>query len=81
MIGDITNFGTVWYNPDSLANILSLGEVMSQCRVTLDSAIKAALIVHKKDGTTMKFEKYNNHLFYYDVAKQQTNKLDQSVSP
>ena len=26
-IGHIANFGTVWYNPDSLANILSLSEV------------------------------------------------------
>ena len=24
LIGDVTNFGPVWYNPESLANILSL---------------------------------------------------------
>jgi hypothetical protein len=26
-IGDLTNLGTVWYNPDSIANILLLSEV------------------------------------------------------
>ena len=27
MIGDLSNFGTVWYNPSLLANILSLAQV------------------------------------------------------
>jgi hypothetical protein len=26
-VGDITNLGTIWYNPDSIANILSLSDV------------------------------------------------------
>jgi hypothetical protein len=26
-VGDFTNLGTVWYNPDSIANILSLSDV------------------------------------------------------
>ena len=27
MVGDLPNFGTVWYNDKSLANILSLSDV------------------------------------------------------
>jgi len=46
MVGEVRNFGTVWYNPNSLANILSLAEVRKKFRVTMDSAIEAALCVH-----------------------------------
>jgi hypothetical protein len=43
MIGDITNFGTVWYNPASMANILSQ-KVCKVCRVTMDSDLELAMI-------------------------------------
>lgn len=59
-VGDIENFGTVWYNPGSLANILSLAEVRRVCRITMDTDVEAAITVHKKDGTTMKFVEYLN---------------------
>ena len=34
-VGDFVNFGTIWYCPDSLANILSLADVRRQNRVTI----------------------------------------------
>ena len=68
LIGDVTNFGTVWYNPESMANILSLQQVRKVCRVTMDTNLEPALIVHRRDGTTMKFMEYSNGLYYFDVA-------------
>ena len=55
LIGDIKNFGTVWYNPQSLANILSLAEVRLRCRCVMDTAIEPAIHVHKANGTVMTF--------------------------
>ena len=67
-VGDLKNFGTIWYNPQSLANILSLADVRRQNRVTMDTAVEPALIIHRKDGSEMKFLEYKTGLYYYDVA-------------
>ena len=42
MHGDIPNFGTVWFNLASMANILSLAHVTSVCCVTMDSDVENA---------------------------------------
>jgi hypothetical protein len=68
LIGDVANFGAVWYNPKSIANILSLAEVRRQCRVTMDTALEPALCVHKSDGNIMKFTEYATGLYYFEVA-------------
>ena len=34
--GDLDNFGTVWYNPKLITNILSLVEVHKRFQATLD---------------------------------------------
>ena len=67
MKGDGINFGSVWYNENSLANILSLSEVRKKCHVTMDTDKEAAMIVHKKDGTTMKFVEFATGLYFYDI--------------
>ena len=50
MIGDLKNFGPVWYNPESIASILSHADVAKQCQITSDSAIERSFHVHKADG-------------------------------
>ena len=45
LVGDIKNFGTVWYNPNSLANIFSLAAVRKLCRITMDTSAEAAAAV------------------------------------
>ena len=73
MKGNIVNFGPVWYNPKSLANILSLSEVCKHCRVTMDTSMEAAITVHRKKGTTMKFLEFDSGLYYYDTASNTSN--------
>jgi hypothetical protein len=53
--GYLKGFGLVWYNPNSLANILSLASVTKRCRVTMDSAVENCINVHRANGTVMKF--------------------------
>ena len=43
LVGDLPGFGPVWYNPQSLANILLLAEVRKLCRVTMDTSLAAAM--------------------------------------
>jgi hypothetical protein len=63
-VGTVKNFGEVWFNTESLANILSMAAVRKVCRITtMDTSIKAALHVHRKDGTIMKFKEYRSGLF------------------
>jgi hypothetical protein len=66
--GTVKNFGDVWYNENSLANILSMDAVRKTCRITMDTSIEAAMHVHRKDGTIMTFREYQTGLYYYDVA-------------
>jgi hypothetical protein len=68
LVGDIKNFGTVWYDPDSLANIFSLAAVRKLCRITMDTSVEAALCVHRSDGLITKFIKYGLGLYYHDAA-------------
>ena len=78
-VGDLKNFGPVWYNPESLADILSLSVGTKQCLVTMDLSAENALIVHKKDSSTMKFKNYKYGLYYYDATKS-SSKSKQSVT-
>ena len=65
----LKGFGDVYYNPNSIANILSLAQVAKQYPITFDSTTEDAFIVHKKDGSVIKFIKSNKGLYYYDVRK------------
>jgi hypothetical protein len=71
-LGTVTNFGDVWFNTDSLANILSMAAVRKVCRITMDTSVAAAMHVHRKDGTIMTFSEYESGLYYYDTCAHST---------
>jgi hypothetical protein len=48
-MGTVTDFGKVWFNPESLANILSLVQVRWVRCVTMDTQAEAAFHVHNSD--------------------------------
>ena len=68
MIGDFPNLGPVWYNPASIANILSLADVRKVCRVTMDTDEATALFVHRIDGSTMRFQEHSSGLYVFDAT-------------
>ena len=68
MTGVFPNLGTVWFNPSSIANILSLAEVRKVCRVTLDTSAEPALCVHRRNGSIMKFVEHASGLYVFDTA-------------
>jgi hypothetical protein len=73
-MGEVAGFGPVWYNPDSVANILSLAEVRRICRVTMDTAQEPAFHVHKANGTgTTVFYKHLSKLYLHDASVGMNN--------
>ena len=65
LLGDFPNLGTVWYNNESLANILSLSKVSKVCRMTMDTGTEKAMCVRRLDGTVMKFVEHECGLYVY----------------
>jgi AAA ATPase containing von Willebrand factor type A (vWA) domain len=55
----------VWYNPNSIANILSLALIVDTYRVTLDSRIEHAFTLWLEDNAYIKFHK-RHRLFVYN---------------
>ena len=66
LIGDFPNLGAVWFNPASIANILSLSHVRQVCRVTMDTSVDPSMIVHRLDGSRMIFREHACGLFVFD---------------
>jgi len=66
MIGDFPNLGEVWFNKDSIANILSLAEVHKVCRITMDTNSETAQHVHRLDGFIGFFKEHESGLYVYN---------------
>ena len=53
----------MWYAPDSVGNILALRDVRQICRVTLDTAVEAVLVIHLPDNTVLHFVEHLDGLY------------------
>jgi hypothetical protein len=68
MIGDLAGYGTVWFDPKSIANILSLKRVIEKYHVTFDSEHGGSFILTKPDGTVREFQQSDRGLYFLDTA-------------
>ena len=59
---------TVYFNPYSLANILSLAHVMDSFRVTMDTSIAPCFLVHVSATHALRFLRHHSNLFLYDPS-------------
>ena len=79
-MGTVGNLGEVWYNPESIANILSLAQVRRVRRVTLDTADQPAFHVHKADGTgSTVFAGHESGLYLHDASGAADNTTSPAV--
>jgi hypothetical protein len=68
MVGDLPGYGTVWYHPNGIANILSLSRVADKgYMVSYNSGNGNEFVLTKPDGTTKIFQQSENGLFYHDT--------------
>ena len=69
MIGRLPGYpGEIWYNPDGIANILSLADAEKYYHVTYDSRQDKAFVVQKPDGTERRFKQTASGLYYFDTG-------------
>ena len=68
LVSELPGYGTVWFHPDGIANILSLSRVKTKYRITFDSDENNEFIVHKPDGSTRNFKESNRGLYYHDTS-------------
>ena len=77
MIGGLPGYGTVWYDPNSIANILSLCHVASKYHVMYDSQGGGpnpndpdgggSFVVTKPNGTVFEFKASPGGLYFLDI--------------
>ena len=68
LVGDLPGYGTIWYHPNGIANILSLSKVKEKCCVTYDSDNNNQFIVHHPDGTQRIFQQSSRGLYFLDTS-------------
>jgi len=67
--GNLKGYGTVWFHPEGIANILSLSNVSKKYRVMYDSGDKEeqGLVVHKEDGSKQVFRPSRKGLYSFRI--------------
>ena len=67
LIGDLPGYGTVWYDPNTIANILSLRRVRDRYHISYDSSLRK-FIVTKPSGKEFVFPESDGGLHYLDTT-------------
>ena len=78
MVGDVRGYGTVWFHPDSLANILSFANVRKKFNVHMSTGPKdpnPSIIVDKSNGDVMEFKEFELGLYVHEANKRNDNHL------
>ena len=69
LIGRLQGYpGEVWYNPNGIANILSLSDTTKYFCVHYDSGVDSTFILEKPNGMQHWFLKTTAGLYYHDTA-------------
>ena len=66
-VGDLPGYGTVWYDPQAIANILSLRRVHDQYHISYDDAYQQ-FVVTKPCGKEFIFKESEGGLHYLDTT-------------
>ena len=67
LIGDLPGYGTVWYDPNAIAKILSLRRVRDRYHISYDSSLRK-FVVTKPSGKEFMFQESDGGLHYLDTT-------------
>ena len=67
-MADLPGFFPVWFNEESMLNILSFADVRNKFRITMDSGKEPTFIVHLPNNKILKFREVASGLYLYDHA-------------
>ena len=70
LVVDLPGYGTVWYDPKAITNILSLWRVWDHYHITYDSSHRK-FIITKPSGKEFTFHKSEGGLHFLDTTHQQ----------
>ena len=70
LVGDLHGYGTVWYDPKAIANILSLWCVRDHYHISYDSSHRR-FIITKSSGKEFVFQESEGRQHYLDTTHQQ----------
>ena len=76
-VGNTQYFGEVWYNPDSIVSILSLGKVNTMYRITMESSVSHTMHIRLPGGIIMTFHEIPNILYCHDTRSHSVKISDQ----
>ena len=68
-VATLPSYGTVWFDKNSLANILSLANVAKHFHVTYDSENGNQFVVHDKKKTVI-FKPCDRGLYYHKIVSK-----------
>lgn len=77
-IGFLLGYGTVWFNPKGITNIISISEAAKRCRIIMDTHKDNAILIHPKSAPPWRFQITTSGLYCCD-ARMLTNKSSASV--
>ena len=63
----------VWYNPKGITNIMSLDNITKYYRITMDSRIDKAMILHKTDGSMVCITPTSKGLYHCKIDSNVEN--------
>jgi hypothetical protein len=72
MVGEFDRYGTLWYHPDGIVNVLLLAKVKNKYKVTYSSSEDNKFIVHKPNGQQLEFMQSSSRLYYFDTHNVST---------
>ena len=81
LVGDLPGYGTVWYHPNGIANILSLARLRKKgYRITYSSEEGNVFNVIKKDGSVRIFRQSDEGLYFLNTTDKHDIVLINTVS-
>eukprot|EP00957_Ditylum_brightwellii_P156092 11881680-Ditylum_brightwellii.AAC.1 len=69
LVGDLLGWGTVWFHPKGITNILALHEAKNKWRVTYDSTGGNMFKIHKPDQSIL-FVESSNGLYEHNTSNR-----------
>ena len=75
---DVPEFGTVWFDDRAIANIFGLCDLKKKYRVTYDSEIEDAFIVHDKEKGNIKFSCTEEGLYAFTPSESYRKNLNKN---
>ena len=75
LVGDFPAMFEVWYNPESMLNIMSFKDVRKHFRITIDTDVENTVNVHLKCGKVLKFEEVESGLYLLRSNNESNKKV------